>query len=324
MSESTSINKLIADLPPLDQDTFEAWSWETRNVLMTDNIWNTILNKNTSGARPTRPVPADTNAPTAAETENINKFDKAAEKAARWLLQAARMSHRELTEPHLNPPDAPKMWDNIQGCYARQDAGVRFHALTKLLNCRKNEDDNWEQYIHQINTECHALTRLIPDGWTQLNFLDEVKMFVLLNELPKEHPLHSTLLVDPNLSYTSATNAVRRYVVSTNLPSEVAAAAHNTSNLECYFCQNKGHGVVECHNMRRYQEMYFNDRANRGRSNRGGRGGRGRGRGHAHSGGYSNRQNQTERAQAADGADGPVTEDNPPSEEFAGNVPPAT
>ncbi|PVF95078.1 hypothetical protein CPB86DRAFT_799947 [Serendipita vermifera] len=125
MSESTSINKLITNLPPLDQDTFEAWSWETCNLLMMDNIWNTILNKDaTSGTCPTRPVPADVAAPTAAETEKINKFNKAAKNATRWLLQAAGITHHELTKPHLNPLDALKMWDNIQDRYARQDAGI--------------------------------------------------------------------------------------------------------------------------------------------------------------------------------------------------------
>jgi len=223
-------------------------------------------------------------------------------------MKAPGCIHREITEPKLlSNPDPVGMWDALLARFTKKDAGA-------LLSAHKKDDENWDQFIHRVESNCYAFKRLVPANWNLIDLYGEIKMFVILNELPTSHSLRSTLLVDANLSYDTVTNGIRRFITTSSLPSETAASAQGTG-YSCHFCKNRGHSFLDCAWMKAYQNRYFEDRRN-GALPQVNFGNRGSGRG-----GYRNRGRGGAQAQAnvANTVDNRQQESEL-TEEFAGNA----
>jgi hypothetical protein len=117
-----TVTKILADIPPLNQENFEEWLWDVQNALITGSVWTILFQPDAMGARPTCPQ-AGGLLPSAAEKAAQEEYDAALPKTALWIMKAAGRIHHEITEPKLLPnPDPVGMWDALAR-FTKKDAG---------------------------------------------------------------------------------------------------------------------------------------------------------------------------------------------------------
>ncbi|PVF97389.1 hypothetical protein CPB86DRAFT_683305, partial [Serendipita vermifera] len=222
------------------------------------------------GNYPQEPAPANPAAPTAAETAAIISFRTARTKAANWLVVAAGAANQDITDAYQTTSDATAMWDALVARYERQDPGSRFRTMFRLLQTLKKPGDSWSDYCIKLDGEGHRLLNLIPTNFDRVRFVAELKLFALLSSFPAQDPTRSTLVVDQNLTWESARNAVE--CLQSTLPSgtapdsatvaETAAAALTASKkLTCDFCKYTGHPITQCRIARIYSMLFQKERS---------------------------------------------------------------
>ncbi|PVF94104.1 hypothetical protein CPB86DRAFT_713973, partial [Serendipita vermifera] len=270
MSSDAAIVTSLAQISPATAENFPLWRWTVRTQFITGGIWATVLQPDAQGNYPQEPAPANPTAPTAAETAAIVSFRAARAKAANWLVVAAGTANQDITDTHQATSDATTMWDALVARYERQDPGSRFRTMFRLLQTLKKPGDSWSDYCIKLDSEGHHLLNLIPTNFDRVRFVAELKLFALLSSFPAQDPTRNTLVVDQNLTWESARNAVER--LQSTLPSGTApdsatmaetAAATTTANkkITCNFCKYTGHPIVECRIAKIYSTLFQKERS---------------------------------------------------------------
>jgi hypothetical protein len=265
MNNDTFISKQIADLDPLTETTWVTWKWHVEGLLDTGGVWNTVLRKDAAGNYPTRPVAAGA-APTPAELAAQQAFDTARSKATSWVRTAAGIEHREVTEPHRATSDVTAIWDALITRYEHQDGGGRFKAISNLFTVAVKPGELWNNVIKRLDAAGYHFMSLLPTGYTVLDVVKELKLFSLLNLLPKAHTLRTNLLVNPNIDYPTAVSAIERFEVVTTPGAAAAESASkayspSASNKSCKFCGYRGHVIDECKFAMTYSLLFHTEKA---------------------------------------------------------------
>jgi transposase InsO family protein len=264
MNHDTYILKQIAELDPLTETTWVSWKWHVEGLLDSTGVWNTVLRKDAAGNYPTRPVAAGA-APTPAEIAAQQEFDTARRKATSWIRTAAGIEHRELSEPHRATSDVTAIWDALVTRYEHQDGGGRFKAISNLFTVVAKPGELWNSVTKRLDAAGYHFMSLLPPGYTVLDIVKELKLFSLLNLLPKAHTLRTTLLVNPNIDYPTAVSAIERFEVVTAAGSSAESASkayspQSTSGKQCTFCTYRGHTIVECKFAETYSKLFHAER----------------------------------------------------------------
>jgi hypothetical protein len=256
MNNDTFVAKQISDLEPLSETTWVTWKWTMEGILENGGVWNAVLLKDATGAYPTRPAAAG-----AAQTA----YDAAKIKAATWVRTAAGIEHREIMTPHRANSDVTAMWDALETRYEHQDGGGRFRAISNLLSITLKPGEVWNAVIKRLDAAGYHFLSLLTTGYTVLDIVKELKLFSLLNLLPKNHTLRTNLLVNPNIEYNAAVRAIERFEVVTTAGSSAESASkayspQSTSSKQCTFCNYKGHTIVECKFAETYSKLFHAER----------------------------------------------------------------
>jgi hypothetical protein len=266
MSSDSAITAALIAVSPATTDNFSEWSWTVQANFIAGGVWNPIFQKDAQGLYPQEPAPANPAAPTAAETLAITAFRAARTKAANWILLAAGAANRDLTEPHQAASDATAMWDALVTRFERQDPGARFRTMFRLLQTIKTPGQVWSEYCVKLDNIGHRLLGLTPLNFDRIRFVAELKLFALLSSFTSSDPARNALVMDPNLSWENARNAVER--LHSTLPSGTAPDSANVAESSaaaatkptCKFCGYTGHFISECRIAMGYSCLFHRER----------------------------------------------------------------
>ncbi|CAG7853924.1 SubName: Full=Uncharacterized protein {ECO:0000313/EMBL:CCA75641.1} [Serendipita indica DSM 11827] len=204
-------------------------------------------------ARIQRPGYADPTKPTPEEISAQKTYDNANRQVATWLRTAAGKEHRHILEK--TPSDGVAIYDALFELYAKRMK----HAL------QSQSTESWADLVKRVDDATHALDRLRPADWNIQKETEELKAFTLLNAIPTEHQLRTSIVVSNTINYDKIKTAMLLFNTTTpesqDIAPEVAAAV--TTPTKCLFCLNIGHFVKDCRTMVRFQQMYLNKRAER-------------------------------------------------------------
>ncbi|CAG7855050.1 SubName: Full=Uncharacterized protein {ECO:0000313/EMBL:CCA75641.1} [Serendipita indica DSM 11827] len=271
------------------------WEEWIRNFdgLLTLAGYNTILFAEDPGtkARIQRPGYADPTKPTPEEISAQKTYDNAIVRCP-WLRTAAGKEHRHILEK--TPSDGVAIYDALFELYAKR---MEACASERGMNCFQSASNQ------QSHGQTCRLEHTEGDRGTQA--------FTLLNAIPTEHQLRTSIVVSNTINYDKIKTAMLLFNTTTpesqDIAPEVAAAV--TTPTKCLFCLNIGHFVKDCRTMVRFQQMYLNKRAERRAGTSGTQPHRARGRSDRSS--APGRSHQAHAAQAID---------KPTEVEYAGNA----
>ncbi|CCA75641.1 hypothetical protein PIIN_09632 [Serendipita indica DSM 11827] len=289
---------------------WEEWIWNFDGLLTLAEYDTILFAKDPSTkARIPRPGYADPTKPTPEEISAQKTYDDANRQVAAWLRTAAGQEHRHILEK--TPSDGVAIYDALFELYAKKDESMRFRAWNELLSIRKQSTESWADLVKRVDDATHALDRLRPADWDIQKETEELKAFTLLNAIPTEHQLRTSIVVSNTINYNKIKTAMLLFTTTTPESQDVApeVAAAVTTPSKCLFCLNIGHFVKDCRTMVRFQQMYLNERAERRAGTSGTQPHRARGRSDRSS--APGRSHQAHAAQAID---------KPTEVEYAGNA----
>ena len=152
MSLDTSHSSSTPRFPLLALGNYGSWVGNAKAGFMRQGLWGIV------SGRSKRPVPADSKAPTAAETEGIEAWDDKAEKAAGELY----LSVSEEQKVHFAgiTDDPCKMWAQLESVHLQRRPGARFNAYDALFSIRKLPDESLQALMARVDKAMQEIKEL--------------------------------------------------------------------------------------------------------------------------------------------------------------------
>ena len=269
MSLDTSHSSSTPRFPLLALGNYGSWVGNAKAWFMRQGLWDIV------SGRSKRPVPADSKAPTAAETEGIEAWDDKAEKAAGELYllvsEEQKVHFAGITD------DPCKMWSQLERVHLQRRLGARFNAYDALFSIRKLPDESLQALMARVDK---AMQELHDAEFTLDKTDNELVCMTLLRALPDEYSsFASSLQMLDKLEKAKIQEAFvaeellrNRSNNSRDVPSGAlsasALATSTPTTVTCEFCSLPGHSQSTCHHYRTAKVTAAQDATDRAQERR--------------------------------------------------------
>ena len=155
MSLDTSHSSSTPRFPLLALGNYGSWVGNAKAWFMRQGLWGIV------SGRSKRPVPADSKAPTAAETEGIEAWDDKAEKAAGELYLLVSEEQKVHFAGISDEPS--KMWTKLETIHLQKRPGARFNAYDVLFSIHKFPDESLQALMGRVDKAMQIIKEFRPD-----------------------------------------------------------------------------------------------------------------------------------------------------------------
>lgn len=257
-------SRTLSSLPILDASNFQDWKWNLESHLRSADCWDVVEAEVAEPPLSATPEPG--------ERMLLAQHRTKLSKAVGAITRSATRTHRTCIEPYPNKPH--KMWTALCALYENKDAATRFRASTLLHGATKMDNESWSTFVTRIEELAYNYDKLRPssvgaNGWTLEKEFEETKAWIILNALPTNNTLRTSLIQTNNITTSEIRAAFIRQgmddMLKPNEPSESAHAASfqpppsqtpsqtstNRNPGSCNYCRKPGHWELECRKKKR-------------------------------------------------------------------------
>jgi hypothetical protein len=271
LSMASDLDNSFKSIPTPTSANFASWQKKVMLLLSNDGVWTVVMPVNkTTGLRPLRPVPYRADAPTAAERDEIYRYDKARGKTVAAIAAAAGSNYLDMAIEFIDNADPGGLWDELERRLASKTGTTRFNAISSFFTISRTPGELWRDLGGRIGSARTHVQSLFPPTFTLLKFLDELESFQFLKSFPEDSVIKTTILAQGNLDPTYVKGLVDTLLaVPSNVAAERATLATSPPSTPrssqalppCGWCLQTNHPESKCYAKNNYHALYVKEQA---------------------------------------------------------------
>ena len=242
-------------LPFLTEDNFSDWDMQIMAYLTGTQdharvIMPTLPAGTTTYQDPAPPATAPATATTKetkAAAANIALWQKSECVVLGCLMATTGKLHREaILKHHQDGSPVYKRYSVICTYHQQRDASHCHKAWMQFLALRKSPSESYTSIYRRVEAGYFKIDRITPAGQSTEDRGKELILFTLLSALPHNNPLHTSLIMQKDITLADAAAALLCFDTSKKLADSGLEQAHGALGSGCWACGNKEHIQHDC------------------------------------------------------------------------------